>query len=193
MGLRMDLGSISASAEASEQNQYAPLQRPVRVFLGRLGKRRRPNLLQVAACAAMSRRFVNFVVSLFEKSAMALVGLRGTARFAKTGAVMRRSSFFFAALLAPAVLAPVTVFSQSLTLADVQRIMAQAISRAEITSPNALIAVTDREGFVLGVWSVAGGNPSADRVGAAISEAGTPTYLSTNENAFSSRTAQFVI
>ena len=107
----------------------------------------------------------------------------------------RPSSSFCAAFLAFAALAltPLTAYSEALTLADVQRIIAQAISRAELTSRNALIAVTDREGFVLGVWSVAGGNPTADRVGAAISEAGTPTYLSTNENAFSSRTAQFVI
>jgi uncharacterized protein GlcG (DUF336 family) len=135
------------------------------------------------------------VVSLFEKIAVAPVELREASRFARTGAMLRLPSSFFAALLAPAALAlaPLTAYSQALTLADVQRIMAQAISRAEITSPNALIAVTDREGFVVGVWSVAGGNPTADRIGAAISEAGTPTYLSTNENAFSSRTAQFVI
>lgn len=82
---------------------------------------------------------------------------------------------------------------QQLTLADVQTIMAQAISRAEIIAPSSVIAITDREGFVLGVWSVDGSDPTPDVVGGAISEAGTPTDLSTDDNAFSSRTAQFLI
>ena len=98
-----------------------------------------------------------------------------------------------AAFIGPLFFAPALARAQ-LTLGDVQRIMAQAISRAEQTRPNALIAVTDREGFVLGVWSVNGDpRPSSQRIGAAISEAGTPTYLSTNENAFSTRTAKFLI
>lgn len=80
-----------------------------------------------------------------------------------------------------------------LTLQDVQTIMVQAISRAEIAAPTAVIAITDREGFVLGVWAVDGSDPTPDRVGAAIREAGTPTDLSTNENAFSSRTAHELI
>jgi len=110
----------------------------------------------------------------------------------------RRTSFttlLGAALLA---LSPVVAHAQ-LTLGDVQKIIAQAISRAEQTRPSALIAVTDREGFVLGVWSVDGtvtndgSLAQAERIGAAISEAGTPTFLSTNENAFSTRTAQFLI
>ena len=95
-------------------------------------------------------------------------------------------------------LAPAAARAQ-LTLGDVQKIISQAISRAEKTRPGALIAVTDREGFVLGVWSVDGSVTNdgslqqAARIGAAISEAGTPTYLSTNENAFSTRTAKFLI
>jgi uncharacterized protein GlcG (DUF336 family) len=80
-----------------------------------------------------------------------------------------------------------------LTLEDVQKIMAQAISRAEIIASSAVIAITDREGFVLGVWSTDGTDPTPDRVGGAISEAGTPTDLSTDDNAFSSRTAHYLI
>lgn len=77
---------------------------------------------------------------------------------------------------------------------DVNRIFAQAISAAKTTSPNSVIAVTDREGFVLGVWDVnGGGSPSRNRVGAAIREAGTAAYLSSDKNAFTSRTAQFII
>ncbi len=107
----------------------------------------------------------------------------------------RPLSSFIPALATAGVLAlaPAAAHAQ-LTLGDVQKIISQAISRAEITRPNALIAVTDREGFVIGVWSVNGDpQPDSSRVGAAISEAGTPTFLSTNENAFSTRTAKFLI
>src|SRR5436190_5679932 len=39
---------------------------------------------------------------------------------------------------------------------EVAQVIAQAISRAEQISPQATIAVVDREGFVLGVWTVSG-------------------------------------
>ncbi len=89
-----------------------------------------------------------------------------------------------------------------LTLTDVQTIIAQAVSRAQEVSPRAVIAVTDVEGFVLGVWSVTGQQPSnaldpvlgrLSAAGAAIREAGTASYLSSNQNAFNSRVAQFII
>ena len=89
-----------------------------------------------------------------------------------------------------------------LTLQDVQTIFAQAVSRAVKLAPSAVIAVTDREGFVLGVWDVAGrlgakGDPLVEGqfsvVGGAVREAGTAAYLSSDQNAFTSRTAQFII
>lgn len=116
---------------------------------------------------------------------------------------------------------------EQLTLADVQRIFSQSVSKARDISPRAVIAVTDREGFVLGVWSVSGIQPSSFQTiedvvtlsvvgtvvstglsvptsdprvglvglssGAAIREAGTAAYLSSNNNAFNSRVAQFII
>ena len=39
-----------------------------------------------------------------------------------------------------------------LTLADVQQVIAQAATRASQVSSNSVIAVSDREGYVLGVW-----------------------------------------
>ena len=80
-----------------------------------------------------------------------------------------------------------------LTAADVQRVIGQAVTRAAQISPESVIAVTDREGFVLGVWSVRGGEPSDQEVATAVSKAGTASFLSSNENAFTSRTAGFII
>ncbi len=92
--------------------------------------------------------------------------------------------------------------SPQLTLADVQTILAQAVTKAVKINPDAMVAVVDREGFVLGVWDVAGrtggaGDPliegGGSPVGGAIREAGTASYLSSEGEAFTSRTAQFII
>ena len=99
---------------------------------------------------------------------------------------------FFAALGAhPA-------FAQ-LTLADVQSIVAQAVTRATAlaNSPlktNAVIALTDREGWVLGVWALNTNSTSADPLVAdAIAKAGAAAFLSSDNNAFSSRTAGDIV
>ena len=80
-----------------------------------------------------------------------------------------------------------------LTAADVQTVINQAVTRALQISPNSVIAVTDREGNVLGVWNVRGGEPTADEISSCVSKAGTAAYLSSNQNAFTSRTAGFII
>lgn len=89
-----------------------------------------------------------------------------------------------------------------LTLPEVQTIFSQAVSRAVRNDPRAVVAVVDREGFVLGVWDVAGrlgggADPKVSGafsvVGGAIREAGTASYLSSDQNAFTSRTAQFIV
>ena len=84
-------------------------------------------------------------------------------------------------------------WAQQLTLNDVEQIIAQAAARADQISPNSLVAVVDREGFVLGVWDVNGGAPTEKEIGEAISKAGTAAFLSSNENAFTTRTAGFII
>lgn len=89
--------------------------------------------------------------------------------------------------------------SAQLTLADVQSVIAQAVTRATALtgSPlktNAVIALTDREGWVLGVWALNTNSSSADPLVAdAIAKAGTAAFLSSDNNAFSSRTAGDIV
>lgn len=85
-----------------------------------------------------------------------------------------------------------SAFAQ-LTASDVQRIITQAVTRANQISSNSVIAVTDREGYVLGVWTMRGGEPTPPEVASAVAKAGTGAFLSSNANAFSSRTAGFII
>lgn len=89
-------------------------------------------------------------------------------------------------------LAAFPVFGQ-LSLPDVQTIMAQAVTRANQISSSSVIAIVDREGFVLGVWSVNGSTPSANLIADTIAKAGTASFLSSDQHAFSSRTAGFII
>jgi uncharacterized protein GlcG (DUF336 family) len=83
--------------------------------------------------------------------------------------------------------------SAQLTATDVQTVVRQAVTRAVSISSRSVIAVTDREGNVLGVWNVRGGEPTATQIATAVSKAGTAAFLSSNQNAFTSRTAGFII
>lgn len=103
---------------------------------------------------------------------------------------MRLCARFFA--VAGLLLWPLLAQAQ-LTAVDVQTIVNQAVTRAVQISPNSVIAVTDREGNVLAVWSVNGTPPSALDISSCVSKAGTASYLSSNQNAFTSRTAGFII
>jgi uncharacterized protein GlcG (DUF336 family) len=86
-----------------------------------------------------------------------------------------------------------TATPDPLTAADVQTIISHAVTRAVKVSPNSVIAVVDREGYVLGVWVVRGGAATPGEIATAVSKAGTAAYLSSNQNAFTSRTAGFII
>ena len=105
---------------------------------------------------------------------------------------------------------PATV-TDFLTTADVQRIIAQAANEAGARGAPATIAVTDRVGNVLGVFRMTGA-ASTFRIGtnrgvsgglenidilpdtfAAITKAITGAYLSSNGNAFSTRTASQIV
>jgi len=83
--------------------------------------------------------------------------------------------------------------SAQLTATDVTNILARAVSRAHAISSNSVVVVMDREGWVLGLWSVNGLSPAANTVGNAISKAGTAAFLSSKQNAFSSRSAGFIV
>ncbi len=84
------------------------------------------------------------------------------------------------------------VFASGMTSIEVASVLTQAISRAEQIEPHAVIAVVDGEGFVLGVWSVDSA-PNANAVQDAITKAGTAAFLSSDQNAFTSRTAGFIV
>ena len=105
---------------------------------------------------------------------------------------MKRILLSFAFLLLPRLSA-----SAQLTLADVQQVIAQAATRANQISTNSVIAVTDREGYVLGVWSVNGTTPATsdftNLVANAIAKAGTAAFLSSDQHAFTTRTAGFIV
>jgi len=80
---------------------------------------------------------------------------------------------------------------------DVAAVMAQALTRANYfvtngTAANAVVAVVDREGFVLGVWSLGSGPTPLDVIDA-ITKAGSAAFLSSEQQAFSSRTAGFIV
>lgn len=94
--------------------------------------------------------------------------------------------FAVAGLLTP------PAFAQ-LTAGDVQRVIKNAVTRAGKIPRNSVIAVTDREGDVLAVWVVRGGAATDPEIATAVSKAGTAAYLSSNQNAFTSRTAGFII
>jgi uncharacterized protein GlcG (DUF336 family) len=98
----------------------------------------------------------------------------------------------------------------NLNATDVQTVIAQAVSAAAALNRAVTVAVTDREGNVLGVFQMTnapatthitgGGRTGQGLEGldvpaslAAISKAGTASVFSTQGNAFTSRTASFII
>lgn len=81
-----------------------------------------------------------------------------------------------------------------LTLADLQQIFTQASDRAAEIEPNAVIAIVDRDGRALLVRRANGSNTvSATERAIAVAKAGTAVFLSSNAEAFTSRTAGFII
>lgn len=91
-----------------------------------------------------------------------------------------------------------------LQISDVQNIIAQAVTQALHANQNVVVAVVDREGNVLGVFdmngapsaskddvlglfSVNGATPTPQQI--AIQKARTAAFLSSDQNAFSTRTA----
>jgi uncharacterized protein GlcG (DUF336 family) len=99
----------------------------------------------------------------------------------------------------------------ALTTAEVQQVIAQAVAEARARNLPAVIAVTDRVGNVLAVYSMTGARATATlragptgvnmdaqgvvvpAAGAAIAKAITGAYLSSGGNAFSTRTASQIV
>lgn len=117
---------------------------------------------------------------------------------------------FFLKLLCVVALCKAQAGAQSLTPADVETLIAQSVSAAVQLNQKVTVAVTDREGNVLGVFVMTGA-PASTQIrsigaqgrgleglmvpsfAAAISKAGTGALFSTTGNAFTTRTAGFII
>jgi uncharacterized protein GlcG (DUF336 family) len=98
-----------------------------------------------------------------------------------------------------------------LTAADVQTIISQAATQATLSGLPVTIAVVDHEGVVLGILRMAGAAVNTTIAGggtgglegvtgglvtaanAAVSKAGTGAFFSTQRNAFTTRTASFIV
>ncbi len=115
---------------------------------------------------------------------------------------------------APAAVTPTPntnpVTAGNLTTTDVQNVIAQAVSAAASLNRAVTVAVTDREGNALAVFVMSGAGATTQIRGggqagrglesinvpaslAAISKAGTASLFSTQGNAFTTRTAGFII
>ncbi len=83
--------------------------------------------------------------------------------------------------------------SPLLTADDVQKLILQAVQQAERLNAPAVIAVTDREANVLGVFTMSGASGNAaDPTTGASAKARTASYLSSNQHGFTSLTACFI-
>jgi uncharacterized protein GlcG (DUF336 family) len=112
--------------------------------------------------------------------------------------------------LACVLISEAPALAQSLSVADVQNIIALAVSKATAMNQKVTISVTDREGNLLGTFQMTGApattlirsvghagqgleNLVVPSTAAAYSKAGTAALLSSGGNAFSTRTASFII
>jgi uncharacterized protein GlcG (DUF336 family) len=93
---------------------------------------------------------------------------------------------------AVSVNAAATPTAGALSAADVETILAQAGSQAR---PGQAVAVVDREGTVLGLFVRSGGDPAEQEtiVSLAIQRARTAAAFQSDQNAFTTRTARFII
>lgn len=100
--------------------------------------------------------------------------------------------------------------SQTLSAADVQTVIAQAVSSAVFLNQKVTVSVTDKEGHLLGTFQMTGAptttlirsvgrsgqgleNLSVASTSASYSKAGTAGIFSSGGNAFTTRTASFII
>ena len=122
--------------------------------------------------------------------------------------VVKAKDFFAGFMIL--LLAVASANSQSLTVSDVQTVIAQSVSKAVGLNRRVTVSVTDKEGNLLGTFTMTGAAPttlirSVGRGGqglenlsvpssaAANSKAGTAGIFSTGGNAFTTRTASFII
>ena len=123
---------------------------------------------------------------------------------------LRVKKFRFFAAFMIMLLVSFSTHSQSLTATDVQNIIAQAVSKAVEINQKVTVSVTDQEGNLLGTFVMTGASASTKirsvgrsgqgledltvpATAASHSKAGTAGLLSSGGNAFSTRTASFII
>ncbi|MBI4548740.1 MAG: heme-binding protein, partial [Ignavibacteriae bacterium] len=82
------------------------------------------------------------------------------------------------------------VCSELLIASDVSKIISQAVEIANKFDQKVMVAVTDREGNRLGLFQMSGTTGDS---AFAVSKARTAAYLSSNQHAFSSLTACFIV
>lgn len=112
---------------------------------------------------------------------------------------MRRAAAILPFLLAACDSGPPAALSQAplcpgatpLTAAEVGTVIAQAAARATADGQAFVIAVTNREGIVVGALAMPGAPAGAET--AAAQKARTAAFLSSNQHAFTTRTALFII
>lgn len=93
-----------------------------------------------------------------------------------------------------------------LSVPEIQTVMGQAVEQSAALGALSVVAVVDREGFVLGVFAMTGAPlgpafpvpataapDAAPGINAAVAKARTAAFLSSAQNAFSSRTAAFIV
>jgi uncharacterized protein GlcG (DUF336 family) len=124
--------------------------------------------------------------------------------------IRSKSIGFFAGILFSFLLVSPVRSQSSLTVTDVQTVIAQAVSVAAALGRPVTVSVTDNEGNLLGTFTMTGA-PAMTRIrsvgtagqglenllvpssAAAQSKAGTAGIFSTSGNAFTTRTASFII
>lgn len=135
----------------------------------------------------MSKCFVESLESRQHFSITHLLGQMFPAQYAGLNA--QTPSVTVKASTAAARKATVTKATEgNLTAAQVSQILAQAASQARAGQA---IAVVDREGAILGVFAMSGA--TQDSIDKAIVRARTGAYFQSTQNAFSTRTARFII
>jgi uncharacterized protein GlcG (DUF336 family) len=85
-------------------------------------------------------------------------------------------------------LEPRALLAATLTLAEVELVLGQAASQARSRQA---IAVSDRDGDILGIFAV--GNATSLTITKAVTRARTGAFFQSAQNAFSTRTARFII
>ena len=84
---------------------------------------------------------------------------------------------------------PVAQCSEILTQSDVEALIAHAVEQAQRVNQRVHVAVTDREGNILGVFAMTASTGSAP---VAFTKARTTAFLSSNQNAFTTLTACYI-